>query len=177
MEEKVVVALTSVAVGWFLSQATEFVKSRKESNKIKRALMAELSDAMRCSGVAIETCEEFKDQLRSATYGVIVPQPIRTHVFDKYYPEIYSEFNPQERFALQAIYNHIDNFNSTLPKISESNVITCFGDLFSSVLWLQASINQYQKDPKVLISEIVEEVDRVNTELNTYMGAIGLIKK
>ncbi|MDG3088469.1 hypothetical protein P7F88_21350 [Vibrio hannami] len=174
--ESVIVALVSVCLGWLLSQGTELVKSRRKVARIKKAILAELCDIKKYSDIAIEQCCEFRDSLGSNKYGVIVPQPIKSVIFDEHYVSVYADFSSEERFALGIVYGHVENFNSILPKITEDNVITCFGDLYSASLWLQASINQFQLHPKVHISLDESEVTRINSELGKYLKAVGLLK-
>ncbi|HCH2593799.1 TPA: hypothetical protein NKS49_004682 [Vibrio parahaemolyticus] len=174
--ESVIVALVSVCLGWLLSQGTELVKSRRKVARVKKAILAELCDIKKYSDIAIDQCCEFRDSLGSKKYGVIVPQPIKSVVFDTHYVSVYADFSTEERFALGLIYGHVENFNSILPQITAENVITCFGDLYSASLWLQACINQFQSNPKAQIAEAPHEVTRINSELGKYLKSVGLLK-
>ncbi|EJG1189257.1 hypothetical protein ACEV8A_24815 [Vibrio parahaemolyticus] len=175
MEENVIVALISVGIGWLLAQLTDAIKKVHQQRTLKRALKAELSDIKRNADVAIELCVNFRENVSNTQYGVITPHSIKTHVFDNFYPTIYADFDPEERYAIAKIYGHVEFFNNALSSICQENVRNSFGDMFSALLWLQACINQYENDPKKQISDDNVEVERVNKEVLGYLKAVGLL--
>ncbi|HHC6563288.1 TPA: hypothetical protein ACN36J_004531 [Vibrio parahaemolyticus] len=173
MDSKVVVALVSVSLGWTLSQLTEFLREKRKTKKIREAFDAELEDMAIKLENAVKKCTDYRDNLTSENSSLYVaPQPIKTIIFENYFHEVYTLFSKYERNSLTTLYGHVDHLNKRLESMDGTNTVEDFANLYSSILWAQACIHQFQVDRNVHISEVTTEVERVNLELMQYWNTL-----
>lgn len=111
MEEKVVISLFSVAVGWLLAQGTAFIKDWWAARKLRAGLLTEL--------------EDIQDQLRRvimihgrqlqifALKGMELNAalPVLNMFFKQYFKEAFSHLNRSQRLSYQLIHSSLENLN------------------------------------------------------------------
>lgn len=131
MEEKVVISLISVAMGWFLAQGTAFIKDWWAARKLKAGLLTEL--------------EDIQDQLQRvilihsrqlqfyAIKGMELTSalPITNMYFKQYFKDAFSHLNRSQRISYQLIHaslEHLNKKNEDLAKFAEES----FKDLNST---------------------------------------------
>lgn len=112
MDEKVILSLVSVFIGWFLAQGTAFVKDAYLGWKLKKALLLELSDIFD----QLHRSEMvYHRQLQiSALRGIdpSVPLPVPNLFFRQYYKDVFYRLNRSQRLSYQLIHGTIDTLNS-----------------------------------------------------------------
>jgi len=111
MEEKVVISLISVAVGWLLAQGTALFKDWWAALNLRTGLLAEL--------------EDIQDQLQrvvlihnrqlqiSALKGMepTAVLPVHNLFFRQYFKEAFSHLNRSQRISYQLIHASLENLN------------------------------------------------------------------
>ncbi|MCC6345683.1 MAG: hypothetical protein IT388_00690 [Nitrospirales bacterium] len=112
MEEKAIISLVSVIIGWLLAQGTALTKDVYTGWKLKKSLLKEL--------------EDIKEQLRRllmiyhrqlqvyALEGIDpgVPIPVPNLFFKQYYKDVFSRLKREQRLSYQLIHGMIDTLNS-----------------------------------------------------------------
>src|ERR1700690_3780280 len=111
MDEKVILSLVAVLVGWFLAQGTALMKDVYLACKLKRALLLELSDLLdqlRRSEMV------YHRQLQAlAMQGIepVAPHTIPNYFFKQYYKDVFYHLNRKQRLSYQLIHGTIDALN------------------------------------------------------------------
>lgn len=172
MDNKVIVALVSVGVGWCLSQFTEIVKSKVKNRKLKNVLKRELDDISFKLIKSREYCLSFSKALNTGDNFDFIPLKVQTLVYDNYYPEIYASYKQPERIALSAIYGQLEQFNSLLENFSLKNSKQHYIQIFQTVEITQGSIEQFFKDPSKELDQNKEKMSAINSEIERYKMSI-----
>jgi hypothetical protein len=124
MEEKVVISLISVAMGWLLAQGTTFIKDWWAARKLKAGLLTEL--------------EDIQDQLQRVVlihsrqlqfYAIkgmelTAALPIPNMFFKQYFKDAFSHLNRNQRISYQLIHaslEHLNKKNEDLAKFAEES--------------------------------------------------------
>ncbi|ENM6584131.1 hypothetical protein D5E87_17800 [Vibrio parahaemolyticus] len=168
MNDKVIVALISVGVGWCLSQFTEIVRSKIRSRKLKSALGAELEDISFKLSKSREYCESFAKSLLEGESFNFIPLKIKTLVHDKYYAELYASYNQPERIALSAIYGQLEHFNSLIDDFDPNHVEQQYMQMFQVIILTLGSIEQFFEDPNKQLGDVEGKMQKINNEIENY---------
>lgn len=111
MEEKVVISLTSVAVGWLLAQGTAFLKDWWEARKLRAGLLTELEDIQDQLQRVVMTHSR---QLQIFALKGMEPTsalPVQNMFFRQYFKEVFSHLNRSQRISYQLIHAKLENLN------------------------------------------------------------------
>lgn len=111
MEQKVVISLISVAVGWLLAQGTVLAKYWWTARKLRTGLLAELEDIQDQLQrvVLIHT-----RQLQIHALKGIEPTaalPVQNMFFRQYFKEAFSYLNRSQRISYQLIHASLESLN------------------------------------------------------------------
>jgi hypothetical protein len=112
MDEKVLLALISVFVGWLLAQLSGIVKDRLTRRRIRKCLLEELQE------LQIElnhTLLKYARQLQvHALQGIDnnVPLPLSNHIFRNYYKDAVLSFSQTQRMSYQLIHSQLEQLNA-----------------------------------------------------------------
>jgi hypothetical protein len=112
VDEKVLLSLISVVVGWFLAQGTAFIRDWWTVRKIKGGLKQELLD-LKMQLVAIAML--YARHLQIYSHGGLDPNhhlPISNAFFKQYYKDVMVNLNSDQRRSYQLIHASIDTLNS-----------------------------------------------------------------
>jgi hypothetical protein len=172
MDNKVIVALVSVGVGWCLSQLTEIVKSKVKNRQLKNVLRRELDDILFKLIKSREYCVNFSKALNAGNNFDFIPLKVKTLVYDNYYPEIYASYKQPERIALSAIYGQLEQLNNLLDNFSPKYAKQHYIQIFQVVVIAQGSIKQFFKDPSKELDENKEKITAINSEIENYKMSI-----
>lgn len=175
MDNKVIVALVSVGVGWCLSQFTEIVKSQVKNRKLKNVLRRELDDILFKLIKSREYCVNFAQALNAGNSFNFIPLKVKTLVHDNYYPEIYASYKQPERIALSAIYGQLEQLNNLLDNFSPKDAKQHYIQIFQVIEITQGSIEQFFKDPSKELSENKEKMSAINSEIENYTMSISAL--
>lgn len=111
MDEKVLLSLVSVVVGWLLAQGTAFAKDYWSARKIKRGLVQELLDLQLQMQPVVML---YTRHLQIYALGGVDPNghlPISNAFFKQYYKDVMLYLNSAERRSFQLIHAGIDTLN------------------------------------------------------------------
>jgi len=122
MEEKVVISLISVLVGWMLAQGTTFAKDFWTARKLKKGLLHELEDIKEQLQRVVMI---HRRQLQIYALKGMEPTaslPVHNMFFKQYYKDVLSRLNREQRLSYQLIHATLDSLNKKnedLAKFSE----------------------------------------------------------
>lgn len=111
MEEKVVISLISVAVGWLLAQGTAFFKDWWAARKLRAGLLTELEDIQdqlqRVVMIHRRQLQIFALKGMEPTAAL----PVQNMFFKQYFKEAFSHLNRSQRISYQLIHANLENLN------------------------------------------------------------------
>ena len=111
MEEKVVISLISVAVGWLLAQGTAFFKDWWAARKLRTGLLTELEDIQdqlqRVVMIHSRQLQIFALKGMEPTAAL----PVQNMFFKQYFKETFSHLNRSQRISYQLIHANLENLN------------------------------------------------------------------
>lgn len=146
--------LIGVAVGWGLSQATDFIKSKRRIRSLRKALTIELQDLehlLKESCVTLKrNTDEYLDN-RKFTYSVA---KVSTPVLDTHYTELIEHFSIAQRAnirLLRAIIAHLNNSldwlnNTDLSKLQVFDSFSGLIQLYRHALTAHTLLHECNKD-------------------------------
>lgn len=111
MEEKVVISLISVALGWLLAQGTAFVKDWWAARKLKAGLLVELQDI---EDQLQRVVMIHSRQLLFVAHKGMEPSaalPVHNMFFKQYYKDAFSHLNREQRLSYQLIHASLESLN------------------------------------------------------------------
>jgi hypothetical protein len=112
MEEKVLISLVSVGVGWALGRGTDVVKDFYQSWKLKKSLLEELADIheqlLRVQLSYARQLQIYANQGLDAGF----PIPIPNLFFKEFYKDVFARLNREQRLSYQLIHGLIDTLNN-----------------------------------------------------------------
>ena len=112
MEEKVLISLVSIGVGWALGRGTEVVKDFYQSWKLKKALLEELDDIreqlLRVRLSYTRQLQIYANQGLEGGGTIAVPNLF----FKEFYKDVFARLNREQRLSYQMIHGLIDTLNS-----------------------------------------------------------------
>ncbi len=118
LDNRVVIALIAVVIGWALAQGTVLVRDFYRSWRLKRALLEELEDLReQLERVVIS----YRRQLQVYALNGIepaIPNALPNLFFKQYYKDVFYDLNRQQRLSFQLIYGTIDSLNEGNREIS-----------------------------------------------------------
>src|SRR6266851_4381265 len=104
-------ALGGVALGWVLGEASGWIKAKRRSRVLKRALLAEISDAR---GWLNRTRLVVESAMQLALYRVLLtvgPIKFRPHIYTAHFAEASLHLTESDRISFNAIYHLVDTVN------------------------------------------------------------------
>jgi hypothetical protein len=111
MEEKVVISLISVAVGWLLAQGTALFKDLWAARKLRTGLLTELEDIQdqlqRVVMIHSRQLQIFALKGMEPTAAL----PVLNMFFRQYFKEAFSYLNRSQRISYQLIHANLENLN------------------------------------------------------------------
>lgn len=111
MDEKVIISLSSVALGWFLAQGAILAKDWWGTRKLKNGLLTELEDIQDQLQRVVQIHAR---QLQIFALKGIEPTsalPIQNMFFKQYFKEVFSQLNQKQRISYQLIHATLDSLN------------------------------------------------------------------
>lgn len=119
MEEKVVISLISVAVGWLLAQGTAFAKDWWTARKLRAGLLTELQDIQdQLQRVVLLHSR----QLQISALKGMEPSaalPVQNMFFKQYFKEAFSHLNREQRISYQLIHASLESLNKGNEELAE----------------------------------------------------------
>lgn len=115
---RIEVSIISLIVGWTIAQITEIVKTRRNLNKIKDAVIDELNDVMSLLREDSEKAFKVSQEYSTSNPTYIIGFEISMPIFDKRYSEISHEFNKEQRHAIRTFVNHTKHYNKKISEIT-----------------------------------------------------------
>jgi hypothetical protein len=119
MEEKVVISLISVTVGWLLAQGTAFFKDWWAARKLKAGLLTELEDIQdqlqRVVMIHSRQLQIFALKGMEPTAAL----PVQNMFFKQYFKEAFSHLNRSQRISYQLIHASLENLNKKNEDLAE----------------------------------------------------------
>lgn len=111
MEEKVIISLISVAMGWLLAQGTVFFKDWWAARKLRAGLLTELEDIQdqlqRVIMIHGRQLQIFALKGMEPTASL----PIQNMFFKQNFKDAFSHLNRSQRISYQLIHASLDNLN------------------------------------------------------------------
>jgi len=124
---KVALALIAVVLGWTLSQATEFAKTRFRSRRIKKALLMELSDIK----IHLQRiCAATERNLQIFAIDGIEPSvstKISHRMFELKYPDVFVQLSHAQRNSYETTHAAVEAVNANLDRLLDFLNTTCGG--------------------------------------------------
>lgn len=111
IDEKVLISLISVGVGWLLAQGTSLAKDLWSARKLKRGLLHELEDIKEQMHRVLML---YARKLQIYALNGIEPSasiPIYNMFFKQYYKDVFSRLNHNQRYSYQLIHASLDTLN------------------------------------------------------------------
>lgn len=119
MDEKVLLALISVFLGWLLAQLSGIVKERLTRRRIRKCLLEELQE------LQIElshTLLKYARQLQiHALQGIdnTLSLPLSNHIFKNYYKDAVLSLSQTQRMSYQLIHTQLEQVNAGIAEQGE----------------------------------------------------------
>jgi hypothetical protein len=111
MDEKIIIVLFSVFVGWLLAQSTEFAKNWWAGRSTKNGLVTELHDIQdQLQRVVLIHSR----QLQIFALNGMEPSaalPVPNMFYKQYFKEAFSHLNREQRISYQLIHASLENLN------------------------------------------------------------------
>jgi hypothetical protein len=119
LDEKVLIALVSVGVGWLLAQGTALAKDLWNARKLKQGLLDELED-IKEQMRRVERIYARKLQVY-ALKGIEPSASVAIHnmFFTQYFKDVFSHLNREQRLSYQLIHATLDTFNKQNEKFAD----------------------------------------------------------
>ncbi len=118
-DNKVIIALIAVVIGWALGQGTALARELYRSWRLKRALLEELEDLReQLERVAMG----YRRQLQMyALNGIepVTPNVLSNLFFKQYYKDVFYGLNRQQRLSFQLVHGTIDSLNDGNKALSD----------------------------------------------------------
>lgn len=111
MDEKVLVALISVAVGWVLAQATAFTKDWWTARKLRRGLLVELEDIQNQLDRVILIHTRHLQIFAVKGMAPASALPIQNMFFSQNFQDTFSHLNREQRISYQLIHASLQYLN------------------------------------------------------------------
>lgn len=111
LDNKVVIALIAVVVGWVLAQGTALIIDFYRSWRLKRGLLEELEDLREQLERVVLS---YRRQLQVYALNGIepaIPIDLPNLFFKRYYKDVFYRLNRQQRLSLQLIHGTVDSLN------------------------------------------------------------------
>lgn len=119
MEEKVVISLISVAMGWLLAQGTALLKDWWAARKLRAGLLTELEDIQdqlqRVVMIHSRQLQIFALKGMEPTAALPVPNMF----FKQYFKEAFSHLNRCQRISYQLIHASLESLNKKNEDLAE----------------------------------------------------------
>jgi hypothetical protein len=118
LDNKVLIALIAVIIGWALGQGTVLAREFYRSWRLKRALLEELEDLREQLERVVMS---YRRQLQMyALNGIEPATPITLPnlFFKQYYKDVFYDLNRQQRLSFQLIHGTIDSLNEGNKELS-----------------------------------------------------------
>lgn len=110
------IAISTLFIGFFLGQATDFLKHRWQISRKKKALRAEILDVKNDFIDKEFRLENIILNMSDLHIGVAVPGNISSLIFDKYYSDIAPYLSSVERKSILLVYDHVFHYNQERDK-------------------------------------------------------------
>ncbi len=110
-------ALGGVALGWILSEATGWVKSKRRARMLRRALEQEIDDAR---GALKRVQLEVEKSLQLSILGYLSttgPVKVPIHIYNTHFAEASLKLSQSERISFNAIYYIIETINGLMDQL------------------------------------------------------------
>jgi hypothetical protein len=159
-DNKIVIALIAVLVGWVLAQGTALFMDFYRSWRLKRALLEELEDLReQLERVVMSYRRQLQMYALNGIEGA-TPHALLNLFFKQYYKDVFYRLNRQQRLSFQLIHGTIDSLN-------EGNK-----ELLSFLGATQEKLNELQKDQGELEGTIEDWGNRVKALYYTARDAM-----
>ncbi len=122
MEEKILISLVSVALGWLFSQGTVFAKDWWAARKLRAGLLTELEDLeAQLQSVVVMHIRHLQIYANKGMEPA-ASLPIQNMFFRQYFKDAFSHLNREQRISYQLIHSTLENLNNkheTMAKLLE----------------------------------------------------------
>lgn len=119
MDEKVVLSLVSVGFGWFIAQATSYVKVWWLAKNLRSGLLMELEDIQdqlqRVVLIHTRHLQIFGLKGAEATTSL----PVSNMFFKQYFKDAFPYLNREQRISYQLIHSSLDELNEKSMKLGK----------------------------------------------------------
>ncbi|ARD45290.1 hypothetical protein [Colwellia sp. PAMC 21821] len=106
------IAITTLLIGFFIGQATDFIKYKWQIKRKKKALNSEILDVRTDFQEKLQRIKQVVTEMDPSHIGIQVPGKVSTVIFDKYFAEVSPYLSENERKSVITIYNHVTHFNT-----------------------------------------------------------------
>lgn len=111
MEEKVVISLISVALGWLLAQGTALIKDWWAARKLKTGLLTELEDIQDQLQRVVLIHSRQLQIFAHKRIEPIAALPVQNMFFKQYFKDAFSYLNRKQRISYQLIHASLESLN------------------------------------------------------------------
>jgi hypothetical protein len=111
-DTRLVIGLSSVALGWLLAQFTGVFKDWHRTRKIKRCLIEELDELKTELNRTLLIYTRQLQIYAKNGIGNESPSPLSNHIFKNYYKDAVLGLNTQQRISMQLIHTLVDVVNA-----------------------------------------------------------------
>ena len=111
MDEKILIALVSVAVGWILAQGTALAKNWWAARNLTGGLITELEDIYKQLDRVVLITHREMQICANEGIGTGASLPIHNTFFRQYFKEAFSHLNREQRISYQLIHSTLDALN------------------------------------------------------------------
>ncbi len=107
------IAITTLFIGYFLGQVTDFVKFYYSNSRKKRAIKVEIEDLLEEFQYKTKRIEEIAKMLSDdELLNIPVPGNVDNVIYKEIFAEISPYFTKKERYILKAFNGSVEHFNS-----------------------------------------------------------------
>lgn len=132
LDNKVVIALIAVVVGWLLARGTDLVVNVYRSWRLKRALLEEIEDLREQLERVVMNYSRLLQVYALNGIEPAIPIELPNLFFKQYYKDVFYRLNRQQRISFQLIHGTVDVLNegnkelakfirATMEKLNELN--------------------------------------------------------
>lgn len=106
------IAITTLLIGFFIGQATDFIKYKWQISRKNNALKSEIRDVQTDFQEKLGRIKQIVVEMKPSHIGIQIPGKISTIIFDKYFADVAPFLSENERKSVITIYNHVSHFNA-----------------------------------------------------------------
>lgn len=148
-----ITVISSFILGFVLSQLNEFIKGKKRIGNSLKAIEIELLDLEKILFERVESSKIAANNCISSNYSFPLSPTISTPALNKYYVDLLSHYEANQRYNLTALIDLLKSFNKITEWIESKGISEC-----TSIEITNKAINRYRSS--LFAYELIKEANK-----------------